>query len=74
MWVAMDTVTYVPGLQKGEAHTSIQSFMGRRRSIHDDVNTSTNDVSRLYMWFAAYLWAKEISRDLLRFDFLIFCY
>jgi hypothetical protein len=24
------------------------------------------------MWYATYLWAKEISKDLLRFGFLIF--
>jgi hypothetical protein len=49
----------------------VQGFLGRSRSVHD-VNNSTGDVNRSYRWSATDLWAEEISRDLLRFGFLIF--
>jgi hypothetical protein len=32
----------------------------------------SGDISRLYKWSATYFWVEEISRDLLRFGFLIF--
>jgi hypothetical protein len=50
----------------------VQGFLGRSRSVQADVNSSTGDVSRSYRWSATDLWAEEISRDLLRFGFLIF--
>jgi hypothetical protein len=47
-------------------------FLGRSRSIQADVNNSTGDINRPYRWSATDLWEEEISRDLLRFGFLIF--
>jgi hypothetical protein len=47
-------------------------FLGRSRSVHADISNSTCDVNKLYRWSATDLWAEKISRDLLRFGFLIF--
>jgi hypothetical protein len=47
-------------------------FLGRCRSVQVDVISNTYDVIKSYRWFVADLWPKEISKDLLRFGFLIF--
>jgi hypothetical protein len=70
--IAVGAITYVRGLQKGQSCASIQSFMRRSRSIQVDANNNTCNVSKSYKWFETYLWAEEISKDLLRFGFLIF--
>jgi hypothetical protein len=48
------------------------SFLGRSRFVQADINNNTGDVNRPYRWSATDLWVEEISRDLLRFGFLIF--
>ena len=58
MWVAVDTIAYVRGLQLGESLTSVQSFLGKRRSIQDDIGNNNGDVSRPYRWSALDLWIE----------------
>jgi hypothetical protein len=41
-------------------------------TIQSDMNNNIGDVDMSYMWSATNLWEEGISRDLLRFDFLIF--
>jgi hypothetical protein len=37
-----------------------------------DVNSTIGGVNRSYRWSTSDLWTEKISRDLLRFSFLIF--
>jgi hypothetical protein len=46
-------------------------FLGRTRSVQADVRNSAGDLNKPYRRSETDLWAEEISRDLLRFGFLI---
>jgi hypothetical protein len=51
-WVAVGTIAYVCRFQEGHSSTSVHVLFSTSNFVHIDVNTSTGDVSKSYMWSA----------------------
>jgi hypothetical protein len=50
------------------SHVHMYKFLCARVGPY---RSASGDLNKLYRWFAIDLWAKEISRILLRFGFLV---